>query len=84
MNEQKVFALALAFIVGVATASLVQALIKDIITPIYSPYLNFLNPDVAITLGSSKFLVGDFIMQLINWVVIIFVVFIVGKKLMKT
>jgi large conductance mechanosensitive channel len=83
MKEQKIIAVALAFIVGIATAALIQALVKDIITPIYGPYLNFLNPETAIEIGKSKFLIGDFIMQLVNWVVILLVVFIIGKKLAK-
>jgi len=32
MKEQKIISVALAFIVGIATAALVQALVKDIIT----------------------------------------------------
>jgi len=84
MKEQKIISVALAFIVGIATAALVQALVTDIITPIYSPYLDFLNPETAIEVGKSKFLIGDFIMQLVNWVVILLVVFIIGKKLVKT
>jgi large conductance mechanosensitive channel len=84
MKEQKIIAVALAFIVGIATATLVQALVKDIITPIYSPYLGFLDPTTKITIGKSEFLVGDFIMQLVNWIVMLLVVFIIGKKLAKS
>jgi len=84
MKEQKIISVALAFIVGIATAALVQALVKDIITPIYSPYLGFLDPTTKITIGKSEFLVGDFIMQLVNWIVILIVVFIIGKKLAKS
>ena len=84
MKEQKIISVALAFIVGLATAALVQALVKDIITPLYSPYLGFLDPKTEMTLGPSKFLVGDFMMQLVNWIVILLVVFFIGKKLMKT
>lgn len=84
MKEQKIISLALAFIVGIATAALVQALVKDIITPIYSPYLNFLNPTTSVTLGKSEFMVGDFIMQALNWVVILIVVFVIGKRMMKS
>ena len=82
MAEQKIVAVALAFIVGTATALLVNALVKDLITPIYSPYLKFLDPSTTIDIGKSKFLVGDFIMQLVNWIVILLVVFIIGKKMM--
>jgi large conductance mechanosensitive channel len=84
MKEQKIISVALAFIVGIATATLVQALVRDIITPLYSPYLGFLDPKTEITLGPSKFLVGDFMMQVVNWIVILLVVFIVGKKIAKT
>lgn len=84
LSEQKIIALALAFIVGVATSALIQGLVKDIITPLYSPYLDFLNPDAAIIVGKSHFLVGDFIMQVINWIVILLVVFVIGKKLIKS
>ena len=83
MKEQKIISVALAFIVGIATAALVQALVKDIITPLYAPYLDFLNPEVAVTVGKSKLLIGDFIMQVINWVVILLVVFVIGKKMVK-
>jgi large conductance mechanosensitive channel len=82
MAEQKIIAVALAFIVGTATAALVQALVKDIITPLYGPYLDFLNPESSIDIGKSKFLVGDFIRQIVNWMVILLVVFIIGKKMM--
>lgn len=84
MKEQKVLTVAIAFILGFATKTLIDALVADIITPIYSPYLDFLNPETAIEVGKSKFLIGDFIMQLVNWVVILLVVFIIGKKLVKT
>ena len=83
MKEQKVISVALAFIVGIATAALVQALVADIITPIYGPYLGFLNPEAAVTIGKSEFMVGHFIMQLVNWLVILLVVFFIGKKLVK-
>ena len=83
MKEQKVISVALAFIVGIATAALVQALVTDLITPIYGPYLGFLNPETAVTIGKSEFMVGHFIMQLVNWLVILLVVFFIGKKLVK-
>jgi len=84
MKEQKIISVALAFIVGIATASLVQALVKDIITPIYAPYLDFLDPETAIEIGRSKFLIGDFIMQFVNWIVILLLIFIIGKKVAKS
>lgn len=84
MKKQNVIAVALAFVLGIATAQLVQALVADIITPLYSPYFDFLNPGLAIEIGKSKFLIGDFVRQLVNWVIILLVVFIIGTKIAKT
>jgi len=83
MKEQKILAVALAFIVGVATAALVNAFVTDIIAPIYSPYTNFLDPEQTVKVGLSEFKVGHFIREAINWIVIMLVVFIIGKKLVK-
>ncbi|MFH8086540.1 MAG: MscL family protein [Candidatus Aenigmatarchaeota archaeon] len=84
MKKQNVISVALAFVLGIATAQLIQALVTDIITPIYSPYLDFLNPEIAIEIGKSRFLIGDFIRQLVNWVIILLVVFIISTKIAKT
>ena len=84
LNEQKIIAVALAFIVGYATVTLVQALVNDLITPIYSPYLGFLDPNAAVQIGLSKFMVGDFIRQLVNWIIVLFVVFILGTRVFKS
>ena len=81
MEEQKIISVALAFIVGVATAALVNALVADIITPVYSPYIKFLDPDQAITVGLSEFKVGHFMREVVNWIVILLVVFMIGKKI---
>jgi len=83
MKDQKIISVALAFIVGLATAALIQALVADIITPLYVPYLDFLDPSTAIEIGKSRFLIGDFIRQLVNWLVILLVVFVIGRKLVK-
>jgi len=84
MKEQKILTVALAFILGFATKTLVDAFVADIITPIYGPYLDFLNPELAIEVGESKFMVGHFIRELVNWIVILLVVFIIAKKIAKT
>lgn len=84
MKEQKVLTVAIAFILGFATKTLIDALVADIITPIYGPYLDFLNPELAIEVGKSKFMVGHFIRELVNWIVVLLVVFIIAKKIAKT
>src|SRR5246127_2127526 len=61
--------LAVAFIIGLAFAAVVKALIGDIITPIIA--LIFGKPDfgaLSFTINSSHFLYGDFINFLIAFV----------------
>lgn len=84
LKEQKIISVALAFIVGLATAALITALVNDIIGPTYQPYL-FTDPNAtSITVGKSTFKVGDFINSAINWIVILLIVFIIGTRVAKT
>ncbi len=83
LHEQKIITVALAFIVGLASVALVQALVKDIITPLYSPYLSWLNPATSVMIGNSNFFLGDFVLQLINWIVVLLVVFFISKMIIS-
>ena len=84
MKKQNVIAVALGLVTGFAAKTLIDALVADLITPIYAPYTSFLNTTAAVTVGESNFMVGHFIQSLISFVVILFVVFIIGKKIAKT
>ena len=84
VKKQNVIAVALGLVIGFAAKDLVNALIADIITPIYGPYLNFLNPELAVTIGLSNFKIGHFIESLISFIVILFVAFIIVKKVAKS
>jgi len=84
MKKQNVISVALGLVIGFAAKDLVNALISDMITPIYDPYLNFLNPETTITIGLSSFKIGHFIESLISFIVILFVAFIIAKKIAKS
>lgn len=60
MKKQNVISVALGLVTGFAAKDLVNALIKDMITPIYGHYLDFLDPTMAILIGKSNFMVGAF------------------------
>ena len=68
--------LAVAVVIGAAFGTVVQALVKDIITPIIGALGGV--PDFSawfFTVNGSKFLIGDFINALIAFVVIALVVY---------
>lgn len=68
--------LAVAVVIGTAFGAVVQALVKDLITPIIAAFGGV--PDFSawyFTINNSKFLIGDFINVLLAFLVIAFVVY---------
>ena len=84
VKKQNVISVALGLVTGFAAKTLIDALVADLITPIYGPYLAFLDPTTSIKIGMSEFMVGHFIQSLISFLVVLFVVFVIAKKLSKT
>ena len=83
IKKQNIVSVALGLITGFAAKTLIDALVADIISPIYQPYLG-LDKEAAITIGLSVFKIGDFLNALVSFVVILFVVFIIAKKMGKS
>jgi large conductance mechanosensitive channel len=68
--------LAVAVVIGAAFGAVVQALVKDIITPIIAAFGG--QPDfsaLAFTINNSKFLIGDFINALLAFLIVAAVVY---------
>jgi large conductance mechanosensitive channel len=83
-----VIGLAIGFVIGVASSAVVNSLVKDIINPIVglvlpTGNLQSLNATVTSPVSGkpSVFLYGDFISQIIYFVIIALVVFIMYKQL---
>jgi large conductance mechanosensitive channel len=80
LEEYKVIGLAIAFIMGVAATQLVQALVKDIIMPLITPFIpNGEWQTSKLLLGPFALAWGDFVFQLINFIILAFVVFMIAK-----
>jgi large conductance mechanosensitive channel len=84
LREYKVIALALALIIGLAATTLVKSLVDNIIMPIITPFI----PGGAwrtatFSIGSIVIGWGPFLAELINFIVIALVVFIIAKNVMK-
>jgi large conductance mechanosensitive channel len=68
--------LAVAVVIGAAFSTVVQALVKDLITPILGAFGGV--PDftaVSFTINNSRFLIGDFINAVLSFVVVAAVVY---------
>jgi large conductance mechanosensitive channel len=84
LNEYKVVGLAVAFIIGAAVTTLVKSLVDNIIMPFVGVVLPEGSWQTAtIALGPVTLGVGPFIAELINFIIIALVVFLIAKMVLK-
>ncbi|MBN1169790.1 MscL family protein [Candidatus Micrarchaeota archaeon] len=84
LMEYKVIGLAVAFVMGIAITALVKSLVDNIIMPVVAVLL----PEggwqqATVAIGPVVFGIGPFLAELINFVIIALVVFIIAKKVLK-
>lgn len=88
LKEYKVMGLAVAFIMGLAATSLVQSLVNDIIMPVVTPFIPAGDWKSAILtigtpLGDMAIKWGSFLAQVINFIILAFVVFMIAKYVLR-
>lgn len=84
LKEYKVIALAIAFIMGAASTSLVKSLVDNIIMPLITPFMPAGSWKTAtLSIGPIVISYGAFLAELINFIIIALVVFIIAKKVMR-
>ena len=84
LKEYKVVSLAIAFIMGEASSSLVSSLVKDILLPATAPLLAVESwKEAAIHVGPVSIAYGTFVADVLNFVVVAFLVFLVARKLLQ-
>lgn len=84
LKEYKVIALAIAFIMGAASTSLVKSLVDNIIMPLITPFMPAGSWKTAtLSIGPVVITYGAFLAELINFIIIALVVFIIAKKVMR-
>jgi large conductance mechanosensitive channel len=84
LAKNNVMALAVAFIMGAAVGKLVSALVNDLIMPVVGAVLPSGDwRQITSQIGNAKFLLGDFAGTVLDFAIISFVVFLIGKALIK-
>ena len=81
LSKYKVMGLAVAFIMGVYLGGLVQSLVRDLIIPVIGlaiPGLDNL-ADYTYQVGQQFFGIGNFLVALITFAIVVFVIFIMVK-----
>jgi large conductance mechanosensitive channel len=84
LQKNNVVALAIGFIMGAAVGKVVTAMVNDLIMPI----ITFAMPEgdwrkLVFNLGGAKFLFGEFLGTVVDFIIIAFIVFVITKKLIK-
>jgi large conductance mechanosensitive channel len=84
LYEYKIIGLAIAFVMGVAATALVKSLVDNIIMPV----ITFMIPGGAwktatLTVGPIVFGWGPFLSDLIYFVIVAIVIFLIAKKVLR-
>lgn len=84
LKEYKVVSLAIAFVMGSASTALVNSFVKDMLMPVVVPLVST-GPwrDAVLEAGPVRLMYGAFFAELINFLLLAAVVFIVVKKIIK-
>ena len=79
-----IIGLAIAFVIGQLASKLVTAFVDDTITPSIGLFLPAGDlKAMSFTIGKSKFMWGDLISNIIDFLIIAFIVFLTYKQLLK-
>jgi large conductance mechanosensitive channel len=84
LKNYQVIGLAVAVIIGAAAGKMVTAMVNDIIMPIIAVVVPGGDGKTAVlNIGPMKFLIGDFIGAIIDFVIVALVIFLIVKFIMR-
>jgi large conductance mechanosensitive channel len=84
LKNYQVIGLAVAVIIGAAAGKMVTAMVNDIIMPIIAVVVPGGDWKTAVlNIGPMKFLIGDFIGAIIDFVIVALVIFLIVKFIMR-
>ena len=84
LKEYKVVSLAIAFIMGEASTSLVSSLVKDVLLPIAAPLMSAETwKEAVFRVGPITISYGSFLADVINFLILAIIVFVVAKKIIR-
>ena len=84
LKEYKVVTLAVAFIMGEASSGLINSLVKDVILPLAAPLMSAESwREAAFSVGPIRIAYGTVLADVINFIIVAFLVFIIARKFLK-
>jgi len=84
LKEYKIIGLAIAFVIGVASTTLVKSLVDDVVMPLITPFIPGGEWQEAVfSIGPIAIKWGSFLGNVINFIVIALVVFFMAKFILR-
>lgn len=84
LKEYKIIGLSIAFVIGVASTSLIKSLVEDIVMPLITPFIPGGQwQQATFSIGSIVIGWGAFLGSAINFIIIAIVVFIMAKLILR-
>ena len=84
LREYDVITLAIAFVMGTASTDLVNSLVKNLFLPLATPLTSAETFDkAAFTIGSITISYGAVIAELLNFVILAFLIFLIVRAVPK-
>ena len=84
LREYKVVGMAIAFVIGFAATALIKSLVDNVVMPLITPFIpGGAWKTATFALGPIVIGWGPFLGELLNFVIIALVVFLIAKKIMK-
>ena len=84
LKEYKIVSLAVAFVMGEASSSLVNSFVKDVLLPVMLPLISAESwKDATLHIGAVSIAYGSFLAELLNFIILAFIIFIVVRKIMR-
>lgn len=84
LKEYNIISLAVAFIMGVASNNLVKSIVEDIVMPFINPIFSKVDwQEMILVLGPVQLKIGSFMAELLHFLILALIVFVVIKKIIK-
>ncbi len=83
LKEYNVIAIAIAFVMGTATDTFIKSFVNNLIMPFFDPLLTTTWRESLWTIGPFRFGIGAFVADLLSFLILAFVIFLVVKRVMK-
>lgn len=83
LKEYKIVGLAMAFVMGAASTTLVKSIVDNLVMPLINPLVKGDWSTAVLNIGPFAIKWGAFLSDFINFVAIAVVVFFIAKKILK-